>query len=229
MLKPIFLAKLNEKDSSLIDQEEVKDLLAYDFCRIDDEELTTDKYIEFSEFYLYRPINSYTEDRYNLFKKDCNYLLMNKEGYCNRVSYLLNNNNALANAYTNYLFDDVEKQKYLYKRTTKRLNDISNGDIIKDEDYQLLIENYKRLYLKKRVYEDIVSLRSSDIDLDLLGYNFNYLNDVINNSFSPYHGEIECREEYIPIAILEDYLELSDKLDNEYKMISTKKNKVLKK
>lgn len=219
-----FLAKLSKKNSTLIDEDNVKNLLAYDFSNIDEEILDYDKYTELSEFYLYRLNNNYCEDKYKVFSKDCSYLLRNKEGYMDSVACFLNNNKSMAIAYTNYLFDDIEKQKKSFKKTSERLTDFMDGYSVNEEDYKLLIDNYKRLYLKKRVYEDILPLcMDEEVKLNVLSANFNHMINVINGDSEYYCIDGIDSKENKPLEVMNDYFELSNKLDNCLDVITRKK------
>lgn len=219
-----FLAKLSKKNSTLIDEDNVKNLLAYDFSNIDEEILDYDKYTELSEFYLYRLNNNYCEDKYKVFSKDCSYLLRNKEGYMDSVACFLNNNKSMAIAYTNYLFDDIEKQKKSFKKTSERLTDFMDGYSVNEEDYKLLIDNYKRLYLKKRVYEDILPLcMDEEVKLNVLSANFNHMINVINGDSEYYCIDGTDSKENKPLEVMNDYFELSNKLDNCLDVITRKK------
>ena len=225
-----YLSKLSKIDPSLIDEEEVRDVLSYDFCNIDMEVLDSDKYEELSDFYLFRLTNKFNKERFQLFSNNCECLLNNREGYRDNVLPLLNNNNELTKAYTTYLFNDIEEQQKLFERSTVRLEELMNGDMINEEDYSLLIENYKRLYLKKRIYEDILPLcNDKNINLSLLSHYFNYLNEGLDYRKSYLTREISDSKEIIPLDVLNDYYELSDKLDNNLNLITNKKNKILKK
>ncbi len=219
-----FLAKLSKKNSTLIDEDNVKNLLAYDFSNIDEEILDYDKYTELSEFYLYRLNNNYCEDKYKVFSKDCSYLLRNKEGYMDSVACFLNNNKSMAIAYTNYLFDDIEKQKKSFKKTSERLTDFMDGYSVNEEDYKLLIDNYKRLYLKKRVYEDILPLcMDEEVKLNVLSANFNHMINVINGDSEYYCIDGTDSKENKPLEVMNDYFKLSNKLDNCLDVITRKK------
>lgn len=225
-----YLSKLSKIDSSLIDEEEVRDVLSYDFCNIDMEVLDADKYEELSDFYLFRLTNKFNKERFELFNNDCECLLNNKDGYINNVLPLLNNNAELAKVYTTYLFNDIERQQELYGKATVRLDELMDGDMVNEEDYCLLIENYKRLYLKKRVYEDILPLcNDKNINLNLLSHYFNYINEGLDYRRSYLNGTVDNSKEIVPLVVLSDYYELSDKLDNSLDLIINKKNKTLKK
>lgn len=224
-----FLAKLSKKNSSLIDEDNVKNLLAYDFSNIDEEVLDYDKYTELSEFYLYRLTNNYCEDKYKVFSKDCSYLLRNKEGYMDSVACFLNNNKSMAIAYTNYLFDDIEKQKKSFKKTSERLTYFMDGYSVGEEDYKLLIDNYKRLYLKKRVYEDILPLcMDEEVKLNVLSSNFNHMINVINGDSEYYCIDDVDSKENKPLEVMNDYFELSNKLDDYLDVITRKKSLIKK-
>ena len=220
-----YLSKLYDIDKSLINEEEVKDLLSYDFSNIDNIELNKDSYLEYSKFYLDRSAsNEYIDEKYNDFEKGCRYFLLNKEYYPNHINMYLNNEK-MTNSYTRYIFDDIEKQQYIYKFSSNRLKSLTMGNYVQREDYSLLFDTYKRIYLKNRIYDDILPLcKDNNVDLDLLSNNFNIMLDNIENNTKV---EVDESKENIPIKILNDYIDLSNKLDNRYKLINN--NKVLKK
>ena len=222
-----YLSKLYDIDKSLIDEEEVKDLLSYDFSNIDNIELNKDSYLEYSKFYLDRSAsNEYIDEKYNDFEKGCRYFLLNKEYYPNHINMYLNNEK-MTNSYTRYIFDDIEKQQYIYKFSSNRLKSLTMGNYVQREDYSLLFDTYKRIYLKNRIYDDILPLcKDNNVDLDLLSNNFNIMLDNIENNTKV---EVDESKENVPFRILNDYIDLSNKLDNNYKLITNNKNKILKK
>ena len=221
-----YLSKLYDIDKNLIDEDEVKDLLSYDFSNIDSIELNKNSYLEYSKFYLDRSAsNEYISEKYKEFEKGCSYFLLNKEYYPSHINMYLGNEQ-MTNSYTKYIFDDIEKQQYIYKFSSNRLNSLMVGNYVQREDYSLLFDTYKRIYLKNRIYDDILPLcKDNDVDLDLLSNNFNIMLDNIENNTKV---DVDESKENIPFKVLNDYIDLSNKLDNRYDLITGNK-KILKK
>lgn len=215
-----FLSKL---DNSSIDKEELKDLLSYDFKYIDSNKITSKGLEQISKFYLDR---LYNRNNNNDFIKCCDNFINNKDRFNDYISMILSDKR-ISRVYTNYLVNDITEQKELFVMISNRINRISNGESIGKEDYLLMIDNYKRIYLKNRIYDDVLPLtKDYSLDNESLAINLDFVlkqGDNINFDF-----EVNNKKENIPFVICSDYKKISNRLDTQFKMITNDKNKVLK-